>query len=46
LKNRGNFLFLPLSFNVDWREREIINSDGLECGVCFVHFKWIKVEKI
>jgi len=31
--------FPPLSLKVDWKEREMINSSGLECEVCVVHFK-------
>jgi len=41
-----NFLLpSPLSFNVDWREKEKMNSSGLECEVCIVHFKSIKGER-
>jgi len=38
-------IFLPLSpqtspsVKVDWREREMMNSRGVECEVCVVHFK-------
>jgi len=40
LKNRGIFIFLPpISVKVDWKEREMINSSGLECEVLFIHFK-------
>jgi len=35
----------PLSFTVDWKEREMMNSNGLESEVCFVHFKWVKGER-
>jgi len=38
------FSFPSLSVKVDWREREMMNSSGLECEVCVVHFKWIKGE--
>jgi len=45
LKNRGISLFLPsLSLIVDWRERDKMNSSGLECESCLVHFKGIKGE--
>jgi len=48
LKNRGIFLFLPLSFslNIDGREREMerMSLSGLECKACLVHFKGIKGE--
>jgi len=45
LKNRGISLFLPsLSLIVDWRERDRMNSSGLECETCLVHFKGIKGE--
>jgi len=33
------------SVKVDWREREMMNSSGLECEVCVVHFRWIKGER-
>jgi len=29
---------------VDWRERDKINSSGLECEACGVHFKVITGE--
>jgi len=35
----------PLSVKVDWREREMMNSSGLECEICVVHFKWINGER-
>jgi len=38
------FSFPSLSVKVDWREREMMNSSGLESEVCVVHFKWIKGE--
>jgi len=45
LKNRGISIFpSPFSVKVDWREREMINSSGLECEACLVHFKGIKGE--
>jgi len=45
LKNSGISLFLPsLSLIVDWRERDKMNSSGLECEACVVHFKVIKGE--
>jgi len=46
LKNRGISLFLPFShsLNVHWRERERMNSSGLECEACLVHLKGIKGE--
>jgi len=45
LKNRGISLFLPsLSIIVDWRERDKMNSSGLECEAFLVHFKGIKGE--
>jgi len=45
LKNRGISLFLPsLSLIVDWRERNTMNSSGLVCEACLVHFKGIKGE--
>jgi len=31
-----------LSSKVDWRERGMMNSSGLEIEICVVHFKWIK----
>jgi len=34
----------PLSLIVDWRERDRINSSGLECEAYLVHFKGIKCE--
>jgi len=34
--------FPSLSAKVDWRERGMMNSSGLEIEVCVVHFKWIK----
>jgi len=43
LKNRGISLFFSsLSLIVDWRERDRLNSGGLECETCLVHFKGIK----
>jgi len=45
LKNRRISLFLTLSLNVDCRERERINSSGLECESCVVHFNGIKGER-
>jgi len=47
LKNRGISLFLTisLSLNVDWRERKRMNSNGLECEACLVHFKGIKGQR-
>jgi len=46
IENWRNFLVPSPSFslNVDWRERERINSRGLECEACLVHFKGIKGE--
>jgi len=45
LKYRGISLLLPLSLLiVDWRERDKMNSSGLECEAYRVHFKWIKGE--
>jgi len=45
IKKYRNFpLASPLSLNVDWREREMMNSSGLECEACLVHYKKIKVE--
>jgi len=45
LENRGISLFLPsLSLIVDWRERDRMNSSGLECEACLLHFKGIKGE--
>jgi len=48
LKNRGISLILPLSLshslNVHWKERENMNSSGLECEACLVHFKGINGE--
>jgi len=32
------------SLNVDWKERENMNSSALECEACLVHFKGIKGE--
>jgi len=37
--------FPSLSAKVDWREKEMMNSSGLICEVCVVHFKWIKGER-
>jgi len=34
-----------LSVEVHWREREMMNSSGLECEVCGFHLKWIKGER-
>jgi len=36
--------FTSLSVKVDWREREMMNSSGLECETCLFHFKGIKAE--
>jgi len=36
----------PLSVKVDWREREMMNSSGLECEVCIVHLECIKGERV
>jgi len=45
LKNRGISTSFPsLSLHVDRRERERMNSSGLECEGCLVHFKGIKGE--
>jgi len=48
IENWRNFPVPSPSFsiNVDWREREMerMNSRGLECEVCLVHFKGIKGE--
>jgi len=45
LKNRRISLFLPsLSLIVDLRERDKMNSSGLECESCLVHLKEIKGE--
>jgi len=45
LKNRGISLFLPsLSLIIDWRERDRMNSSGLEYEAYLVHFKGIKGE--
>jgi len=45
MKNGGISLFLPsLSLIVDWRERDRMNSSGLGCEACLVHFKGIKGE--
>jgi len=37
--------FPSLSIKVDWMEREMMNSSGLECEICVVHFKWINGER-
>jgi len=37
--------FPSLSLNADWRETERMNSNGLECVACLVHFKFIKGER-
>jgi len=34
----------PISLIIDWRERDMISSSGLECEACLVHFKGIKGE--
>jgi len=45
LKNRGISLFLPsLSLIVDWRERDRMNSSGLECEAYLFPFEGIKDE--
>jgi len=44
-KLRNFHLPCPLSAKVDWREKEMMNSSGLKCEVCVVHFKWIKGER-
>jgi len=47
LKNRGISTSFPsLSLNMDWRVREMMNSSGLECEACLVHFKGLKVKVI
>jgi len=33
-----------LSIKVDWRERKMMNSSGLECEACVVHFMGFKGE--
>jgi len=43
-KKRNFPLPSPLSLNFDWRERERMNSCGLECEACLVQFKGIKGE--
>jgi len=37
--------FPYLSVKVDWRQREMMNSSGLECEVSVVHLQWIKGER-
>jgi len=37
--------YTSLSVKVDWKEREMINSSGLQCEVCVVYSKLIKGEK-
>jgi len=45
IKKERNFpLPCPLSLNVDCKMRESMNSSGLECETCLVHFKGIKGE--
>jgi len=44
-KLRNFHLPSSLSAKVDWREKEMMNSSGLICKVCVVHFKWIKGER-
>jgi len=46
IENWRNFPILSPSFSLDfdWRERERMNSRGLECEACLVHFKEIKGE--
>jgi len=48
LINREISLFLSLSpsrlIKVDWKERDMMNSSGVECEICVVHFKRIKGE--
>jgi len=34
--------FTSLFVKVEWREREMVNSSGLECKPCLIHFKGIK----
>jgi len=36
--------FPSLFVKVDWREREMMNSSGLECEVCVMHFKRVDLE--
>jgi len=36
--------FSPIPLIVDWRERDRMNSSGLECEPYLVHFKGIKGE--
>jgi len=43
--HRGISLFLPsFSLIVDWRERDRMNSRGLECEAYLFHFKGINGE--
>jgi len=45
LKNREISLILPpLSLIVKWKERDMMNSSGLECEAYLVNFKGIKGE--
>jgi len=45
LKNRGIYLFLPSrSLIVDLRERDRMNSSGLECEAYLFHLKGINNE--
>jgi len=44
-KSKNFHLSSPLCVKVDWREREIMNSSGLECEACLFNFKWIKGER-
>jgi len=36
--------FPSLFLIIDWRERDMINSSGLECEAYLVHFEGIKGE--
>jgi len=36
--------FLSFSLLVDWMERDMMNSSGLECEGYLIHFKGIKGE--
>jgi len=44
-KSKNFHLPSALSVKVDWRKREMMNSSGLGCELCIVHFNWIKGER-